>query len=175
MVKLLRKDRIKFYSLFVITNIFCVIFLLSAKKEGIDLITSATSANYIALVMNNLYIYYMFQKSKKIKSIYDKIICRIGQSSFFKKYILNSIIDILIYLFITYFIIYLKVGINMSLINFFTIFLITNFCNFFIQELFSMLIFLSRKGYKYIVIPIIMNLIYYYYFIPFLIKILIGY
>ena len=175
MVKLLKKDRVRFYSLFVIINIFCVIFLLSEKKDGVDLISSLTSANYITLVMNNIYIYYMFRKEKKIRSIYDKIICRIGQHKFFNQYIFNSIIDILVYFFITYFIIYLKVGINMNLINFFIVFLITNFCNFFAQELFSMLIFLSKKGYKYIVIPIIMNLIYYYYFIPYLIKIFTGY
>ena len=82
MVKLLRKDRIKFYSLFVITNIFCVIFLLSAKKEGIDLITSATSANYIALVMNNLYIYYMFQKSKKLKAFMIKLFVELDNQVF---------------------------------------------------------------------------------------------
>ena len=65
MVKLLKKDRVRFYSLFVIINIFCVIFLLSEKKDGVDLISSLTSANYITLVMNNIYIYYMFRKAKK--------------------------------------------------------------------------------------------------------------
>lgn len=172
MVKLFKKDKLQFLLIFIVTNIFCAIFLLSPKSPEIDLISSLTSTNYITLILNNIYIFYMFKKAKKVKSIYDKIICRIGKKKFFCKYILNGIVDILVFLFITYLTIYLKLGINIKLMNFFIIFLFFNFINFLIQELFSMLIFLTKKGNKYIVIPVIMNLVFYYYFIPFLIKIM---
>ena len=66
MIKLLKKDRLQFLLIFIVTNIFCAIFLLSPKSPKIDLISSLTSTNYITLILNNIYIFYMFKKAKKV-------------------------------------------------------------------------------------------------------------
>lgn len=175
MAKLLNKDRLKFYLIFIITGILCALFLIPEKTKDIDLISILTSANYIPLILNNIYIFYIYTKTKKVKSIYDKIVTRIGTKKLFYKYILNSIIDIIFYFIITYLIIYLKLGINLHYINFLYLFIFLNFSNFLVQELISMSIFIVEKGNKYIIIPIIMNLLFHYYLIPFLVLKYIGY
>ena len=175
MAKLLNKDRLKFYLIFIITGILCALFLIPEKTKDIDLISTITSANYIPLILNNIYIFYIYTKTKKVKSIYDKIVTRIGTKKLFYKYILNSIIDIIFYFIITYLIIYLKLGINLHYINFLYLFTFLNFSNFLIQELISMSIFIVEKGNKYIIIPIIMKLLFHYYLIPFLVLKYIGY
>ena len=175
MAKLLNKDRLKFYLIFIITGILCALFLIPEKTKDIDLISTITSANYIPLILNNIYIFYIYTKTKKVKSIYDKIVTRIGTKKLFYKYILNSIIDIIFYFIITYLIIYLKLGINLHYINFLYLFTFLNFSNFLIQELISMSIFIVEKGNKYIIFPIIMNLLFHYYLIPFLVLKYIGY
>ena len=128
MAKLLNKDRLKFYLIFIITGILCALFLIPEKTKDIDLISTITSANYIPLILNNIYIFYIYTKTKKVKSIYDKIVTRIGTKKLFYKYILNSIIDIIFYFIITYLIIYLKLGINLHYINF--LYLFTFFTSF---------------------------------------------
>lgn len=171
MVKLFKKEKILFIFLFIIMGIFCDIFFAGEKTIDNDVISASLSANYIALILNNLYILYMFFKTKKVKGLYDKIICRIGQKKFFNSYITNSLIDILLYMFITYSIIYLKLGINLNYIVVFIIFLALSFCNFLFQELISNLTFFTRKGSQYIIYPIMMNLLFHYYIVPLLVSI----
>lgn len=170
MVRLLQKDRLKFYIIFIIASAFCVIFLTGKKAPDNDMISCLTSANFICLILNNLYIYYIYTRALKIKSIYDKLIVRIGQKNFFNKYVLNVIIDICIYFLIVIISIYLKLGINLDYINILILYLILNFSNFFLQELISMLIFLHPKGNKYISIPIFMNFGFHYFLIPFIVN-----
>lgn len=171
MVKAYKREKIVFFTLFVILGFLCNIFFAGKKSPDNDVISASLSANYIALLLNNSYILYMYFKTKKINYIYDKIVCRIGQKKFFNIYILNSILDILLYNFITYFIIYLKLGINIRFIAFFLTFLAVNLLNFFLQELVSTLVFFTQKGSKYIIYPVIMNLLFHYYMIPLLITI----
>lgn len=83
MAKLLNKDRLKFYLIFIITGILCALFLIPEKTKDIDLISTITSANYIPLILNNIYIFYIYTKTKKVKSIYDKIVTRIGTKNYF--------------------------------------------------------------------------------------------
>ena len=70
MVRLLQKDRLKFYIIFIIASAFCVIFLTGKKAPDNDMISCLTSANFICLILNNLYIYYIYTRALKIKSIY---------------------------------------------------------------------------------------------------------
>ena len=132
MVKLLKKDRVKFYSIITLVAIFGAIVLLGKKADDIDMISSLTSANYIAMILNNIYIFYIFTRCKKIKSIYDKIICRIGSKKFFYLYVINIIVDILLYFFIVDISLYLKLGINYDLLHFFIVFQLLRFSCFFL-------------------------------------------
>lgn len=169
MIKLIRKERILFYFLFIIAGIFCNIYLLGEATIDNDVISVSTSAKYIVLIINNIYITYLYVKSKKVKSVYDKIIIRVGTEKIFNQYIMNAIIDICFFQFITYFIVYLKVGINLEYISLFIVFLVLNTANFFLQELISTLVFTAKKGEKYIFLPILMNLIFHYYIVPILV------
>lgn len=68
MVRLLQKDRLKFYIIFIIASAFCVIFLTGKKAPDNDMISCLTSANFICLILNNLYIYIIFiQELSKLK------------------------------------------------------------------------------------------------------------
>lgn len=171
MVRLLKKDRIKFYSVFILVAIFGAIVMLGKKTDGIDMISSLTSANYIAMILNNIYIFYIFTRCKKIKSIYDKIICRIGSKKFFYLYVINIIVDILLYFFIVDISLYLKLGINYDYLHFFIIFQVLRFSCFLIGELVSMLIFLSKNGNLFILVPIVLNVVFHYFVSP----VLVGY
>lgn len=174
MVKLFSKDRIKFFIILLVLSILCLLFLSGKRDESVDLISTITSSNYICLILNNIYIYYIYTRTKKVKSIYDKIIVRVGQDKFFNSYVLNITVDILIYFLILLIPIYIKFGINMSFINIMIVYLVLNFSNFFIQEIISMLIFLIPKGNKFIVIPVFMNFGFHYFLIPFFIEKIIG-
>lgn len=174
MVKLLKKDRIVFYLTFIVLSTFGTLFLFFKTKDT-DLIRALTSSNYIAIVLNNVYILYIYKKIKKIKSIYDKIICRVGSKKFFYQYLINSFIDIIIYFVIVNFIIYLKIGISLELLNFYIMYMILNFTCFFIMELVSMIALNYKNGYKYMILPVIINLVFYYYITPILILNFIGY
>lgn len=169
MAKLLKKNRYIFGLLIIVINLFCIIFLLGNKSSDVDLTSAMTSSNYIVLILNNLYILYIYIKTKKIKSIYDKLICRLGKRKFFSNYIINCILDIIVYFIIIYIPIYLKFGVNLSYINFLIIFIFLNFFCFIFEELISMLVFITKNGSKYIIIPISINLLFYYYLVPIII------
>lgn len=169
MDRIFRRERIIFVIILILISIFSNIFLLGDTKNN-DVISASVSANYITLIINNLYIIYMYVKSKKIKNVYDKIICRIKQTNFLNLYTINSIIDILIFQFITYFIIYLKVGINLDYKLLFIVVLGLNITNFFLQEMISTLNFVIKKGEVIFVLPFIMNLSLHYYIIPIIIE-----
>lgn len=170
MVKLFKKDRFKFLIILVVVSVLCSFLLMGKIDDNVDLISTLTSSNYICLILNNIYIYYIYSRTKKIKSIYDKIIVRVGQSSFFNKYLINVVIDIIVYFLIVIFPIYFRVGINYSYITILIVYLILNFSSFFIQEIISMLIFLIPKGNKFIIIPVFMNFGFHYFLIPFIIE-----
>lgn len=165
MVKLLKKDRRKYYIIFALLSIFGNLLLFGDES---DLIATLTSSNYVFLILNNVYILYMYQKTKKIKSIYNNIICRIGSKKFLGQYIMNAIIDIIAYNIIIQLIIYLKLGIYMPAIDFFILISILRFACFLIQELVSMLVFMTKNGTKYMIIPIVINLFFNYYIINWL-------
>lgn len=170
MAKLFKKDRIKFFVILVVVSVLCSFLLMGKIDNSVDLISTLTSANYICLILNNIYIYYIYSRTKKIKSIYDKIIVRVGQDSFFNRYLINVVIDIIVYFLIVIFPIYIRAGINYSYITILIVYLILNFASFFIQEIISMLIFLTPKGNKFIIIPVIMNFGFHYFLIPFIIE-----
>lgn len=174
MVKLLRKDRIKFLIILCFASVSSSLLLMGKIDANVDLISTLTSSNYICLILNNIYIYYIYTRAKKIKSIHDKIIVRIGQDSFFNCYVINFILDILVYFLLVMLPIYMRVGINFSYINIFIVYFVLNFTNFIIQEVVSMLIFLLPRGNKYIVIPIFMNFGFHYFLIPYIVGILFG-
>ncbi len=173
MDKLLRKDRIKFYLSLIVLSIVCS-FLMLKKAKGVDMISTLTSANYIPMFLNNLYIYYIYTRCKKIKGIYDKIVCRIGSKKFFYLYIFNIIIDILLYILIVDLSLYLRVGIDTSYIQFYILFQILRFVCFFIEELISMVIFLRKNSGFLIIIPIILNIAFHYFLSPFLVDFYFG-
>ena len=170
MVKLFKKDRVKFLIIFLIVSFLCSFLLMGKIDDNVDLISTLTSSNYICLILNNIYIYFIYTRTKKIKSIYDKIIVRVGQNSFFNNYLLNIVLDIIVYFSIVIIPIYMRVGINYSYIMIFIVYLILNFSNFFIQEIVSMLIFLMPRGIKYIIIPIFLNFGFHYFLIPFVLE-----
>lgn len=174
MVKLLKKDRVKFYSVFILVAIFGAIVMLGKKTDDVDMISSLTSANYIAMILNNIYIFYIFTRCKKIKFIYDKIICRIGSKKFFNLYVINIIVDILLYFFIVDISLYLKLGINYDCLPFFIVFQLLRFSCFFIEELVSMLIFFRRNGNLFIIIPIVLNVVFHYFVSPVLVEYFFG-
>ena len=174
MVKLFQKDRIKFLIIITLTSILCSFCLMGKIDKSIDLISTLTSSNYICLILNNLYIYYMYTRTKKVKSIKDKIIVRIGNDTFLNQYILHFIIDILIYFLIVMLPIYLRVGINIKYGNVFIAYLALNFANFTIQEVVSMLVFLLPQGNKFITVPIFMNFGFHYFLVPFVVGTLFG-
>lgn len=171
MGKLLRKDREIYFLVLIVLSIALGVFATS-KHPDIDLSAILPSANYICLVLNNIYIYYMFSRCKKIRSVYDKIITRIGQKKFFNSYILWFIFDIIIFFFIVIIPIYIKHGLNDKYMVVFILYLVLNFLNFFLQECVSMLIFLIPKGNVFISIPVFMNFVFHYIFIPWIMRFL---
>lgn len=166
MVKFLRKERIKYFFILFTLSIFLVIFASGDKSSTIDLISVLTSANYVCLILNNIYIYYIFVRENKVKSVYDKIVVRIGKRNFYKSFIINFIFDILIYFALVIIPIYIKHGININFINILIVYVVLNFINFIIMEFISMLIFLIPKGNKFISIPVFMNFGFHYFLIP---------
>ncbi len=174
MVKLIIKDRIKFFALFIIIFAFGVFFAFSNDTKDIDLISLNTSSNFIVFILNNLYIIYIYTKTKNTKSIYDKLVCRLGRKKVICSYIINSIIDVICFCFITDFILYLKFGINYDYINFFIVFIICRFIVFMIFELMSLFLFNNKNSTRYILVPIILNLLFYKFFVEMLIYIMLG-
>ena len=57
MVKLFKKDRVKFLIIFLIVSFLCSFLLMGKIDDNVDLISTLTSSNYICLILNNIYIY----------------------------------------------------------------------------------------------------------------------
>ena len=174
MVKLLEKDRLKYFIIILLVSFLSCLLLSGKRSSDVDLISVLSSSNYICLILNNLYIYYMYTRCLKIRGVHDKIITRIGQKKFFNSYVINFVIDIIVYFLLIMLPIYIKFGINFSYINIFIVYLVLNFTCFFVEEVIGMLIFLVPNGYKYIVIPIILNFIFHYFILGFIINNLFG-
>lgn len=175
MAKLLKKNRIIYFFIITIISSLLCIFASGKKDNSIDLTSTLISSNYICLILNNLYIHYMYTRCKKIKCIYDKIITRIGQKLFFNSYLLNSVIDIVVFFLIVAIPIYIKHGINNNYLILLIVYCFIYFLNFFIQECISMLTFLMPKGNFFICIPVFMNFGFHYMIIPLLIQFLFHY
>lgn len=172
MANLFKKDRFVHFSILMILSISLCLIASGKKDSKIDLTSTLISANYICLILNNFYIYCMYSRCKKTKNMYDKTITRIGQKKFFNTYVLNFILDIIVFFIIVTLPILIKHGINSDYIYILITYLALNFINFFIQECISMLIFMTPKGNGFISIPILMNFGFHYLFIQWVLKLI---
>jgi hypothetical protein len=170
MAKILKKDRIKYILIMLFLSIFFTLILSGKKEIDEDMVAVFITSHFITLIINNFYIYYIFTKTKKLKSIYDKIVVRIGRKNFFIKYFLNILLDVIIYLLIILIPLYIKFGFISTNINLFILFLVINISLFIIYELISISIIILPKGNKYIIIPVILNIIYHYILMPLIIN-----
>lgn len=173
MGKLFFKNRVRFFLIILFASFFCC-FTGIDNLSSVSLVNVISSANYICILLNNLYIYYIYSRCRTIKSIFDKIITRIGQKSFFYQYVFQFLIDIFLFILIVIIPIYLRVVIDPKYNLFLILYLVLYFCNVFLWEIFSMLIFLLKKGNKFIILPILLNVFFHYLLIPFIMNHIFG-
>jgi len=163
MAKLFRKNRIIYGLVILFLCIFSSLFLVNGND--VDLSGILTSSNFITLIINNIYIYFIYSRCKNVKCIYDKIITRIGQSKFINSYVLNFLLDIVVFFILVALPHYLKFGLYSEYLYLFLITVLIYFITFIIFEVISMFIFILPKANYLIVIPVLLNVIIHYFVI----------
>lgn len=174
---LFRKSIEKKQIVILILCLFLFPWLIENKEEA-SLLSVMFSSHYVALVLNNLYIWIMYTRIFKINTMFDKIITRCTKKEFFKKYIIYSILSTTFYLLILYFTVGCIVGTEPMYAKETVIYFFIQMLFFTFLELFGMMSFDSsqlRNQNSKMVIPFFLNLIYHYVFvINILVKIWIG-
>jgi len=164
----------------IILFIICLLIFPSMiqNKEKTNLLFVLFSSNYVALILNNIYIWVMFTRVAKINAMFDKIITRYSKEEFVKKYILYSILSSALYLLILYLTIYSIVGLESVYYQKIVCYFFTQIIYFTFLELFCMLSLESSQEVSQdgkMILPIFINLIYHYVFvIGILVKIFVG-
>ena len=144
-------------------------------KEDTNLLFILFSSNYIALILDTIYIWILFTRISKINSVFDKIITRYTKDEFLKKYILYAILSSVIYLLILYLSIYGIVGLDKIYYSRVIAYFIIQTIYFVFRELFCMLSFGNHQKDGKMVLPVLINLVYHYVFVlEILVKIFIG-
>lgn len=91
---------------------FIIFSFLIVEKGSTNALFLLLSSHYIALVIDNIYIWIIHTRILKTDSMFDKIITRYTKNVFLKKYLSCSIVSNLIYVTLSWFILSLIVGFN---------------------------------------------------------------
>lgn len=161
----------------ILILIICLLLFpfMIQDKENTNLLFILFSSNYIALILDTIYIWILFTRISKINSVFDKIITRYTKNEFLKKYILYAILSSVIYLLILYITVYSIVGLEKIYYSRVIAYFIIQTIYFVFLELFCMLSLGNYQNDGKMVIPILVNLVYHYVFVlEVLVKIFIG-
>ncbi len=140
--------------------------LLQLVNLDSDILTISYINNYIPLILNNIYIWIIYERINRINLVYDKIVCRISKDKLTIGYFFYVVITIILYHILIYGSVILKIGFQSSELRPFLFFLFLNFSSLFIQELISSFMVGNCRLNKIVVIPVLINLIFHYVIIP---------
>lgn len=161
----------------IILLIICLLIFPSMiqNKGETNLLFILFSSNYIALILDNVYIWMMFTRISKINAMFDKIITRYTKNQFLKRYILYAVLSSIIYLSILYVSIYSIVGLEKIYYSRVIAYFFIQTIYFVFLELFCMFSFGNNQKDGKMVMPVLINLIYHYVFVlEVLVNIFIG-
>lgn len=128
-----------------------------------NIIQGLIGSNYITLILNNLYIIFAFQRVNKINDLQNILIPRITLRQFYVEQMKLGMITICIYSILLYSSCFLFFGLAPEHYEqYVTLFMLTNFVIYVIEELILSLQIGKKESWIYLVLPIAINFYYHY-------------